>query len=72
MGMDVGDSHSRIAVGVCVMEKKVPSTAKKHILDWLRAFGEFEIIIFGDIIILEETTMKWPICDCFLLNQLPF
>jgi len=54
------------------MEKKVPSTAKKHILDWLRAFGEFEIIIFGDIIILEETTMKWPICDCFLLNQLPF
>lgn len=66
MGMDAGDSPSRITVGVCVMEKKVLSAPMTQILDRLRAFGEFEIIIFGDKVILEEPMTKWPICDCLI------
>ncbi|MCO5593914.1 hypothetical protein L7F22_047933 [Adiantum nelumboides] len=37
-----------------------------QILDRLRAFGEFEIFIFGDEVILEEPVDKWPPCDCLI------
>uniref|UniRef100_M8CQZ9 Inositol hexakisphosphate and diphosphoinositol-pentakisphosphate kinase n=1 Tax=Aegilops tauschii TaxID=37682 RepID=M8CQZ9_AEGTA len=44
----------RVAIGVCVMEKKVFCSPMEQILERLRAFGEFEIIIFGDKVILED------------------
>ncbi|KAI7731148.1 hypothetical protein M8C21_006556, partial [Ambrosia artemisiifolia] len=56
----------KIIVGVCVMEKKVFSAPMGQILDRLQAFGEFEIVYFGDRVILEEPVERWPICDCLI------
>ncbi|XP_020573009.1 inositol hexakisphosphate and diphosphoinositol-pentakisphosphate kinase 2-like isoform X2 [Phalaenopsis equestris] len=62
----------KIKIGVCVMEKKVKCGAEVHsapmgqILERLQAFGEFEIILFGDKVILEEPVEDWPICDCLI------
>ncbi|KMZ60976.1 hypothetical protein ZOSMA_55G00270 [Zostera marina] len=58
--------QSMIKIGVCVMEKKSSSAPMAQILDRLKAFGEFEIICFGDKIILEESIENWPICDCLI------
>ncbi|KAL2334150.1 hypothetical protein Fmac_015363 [Flemingia macrophylla] len=50
----------KITIGVCVMEKKVKcgykvfSAPMEHILQRLQVFGEFEVIHFGDKVILEE------------------
>lgn len=64
--------HKKITIGVCVMEKKVKcgsevfSAPMGQILDRLQAFGEFEVIHFGDKVILEDPIEKWPICDCLI------
>ncbi|KAG4128421.1 hypothetical protein ERO13_D09G020000v2 [Gossypium hirsutum] len=64
--------NKKITVGVCVMEKKVKcgsevfSAPMGQILDRLKAFGEFEVIYFGDKVILEEPIESWPICDCLI------
>ncbi|WVZ15663.1 hypothetical protein V8G54_013229 [Vigna mungo] len=50
----------KVKIGVCVMEKKVKchsevfSAPMGQIFDRLQAFGEFEVIHFGDKVILEE------------------
>ncbi|KAJ1698381.1 hypothetical protein LUZ63_006893 [Rhynchospora breviuscula] len=62
--MDEGEG--KITIGVCVMEKKAVSAPMEQILDRLRSFGEFEIIYFGDKVILEEPVERWPICDCLI------
>ncbi|XP_030447187.1 inositol hexakisphosphate and diphosphoinositol-pentakisphosphate kinase VIP2-like isoform X2 [Syzygium oleosum] len=56
----------KIRIGVCVMEKKVFSAPMVQILERLDAFGEFEIVIFGDKVILEYPAESWPICDCLI------
>ncbi|KAF8010844.1 hypothetical protein BT93_J1478 [Corymbia citriodora subsp. variegata] len=56
----------KIRIGVCVMEKKVFSAPMGQILERLDAFGEFEIVIFGDKVILEYPVESWPICDCLI------
>ncbi|KAE9590382.1 hypothetical protein Lal_00028141 [Lupinus albus] len=56
----------KIRIGVCVMEKKVFSAPMSQIFDRLQAFGEFEVIHFGDKVILEEPVESWPICDCLI------
>ncbi|XP_019442629.1 PREDICTED: inositol hexakisphosphate and diphosphoinositol-pentakisphosphate kinase-like isoform X2 [Lupinus angustifolius] len=56
----------KIKIGVCVMEKKLLSAPMSQILDRLQAFGEFEVIHFGDKVILEEPVESWPICDCLI------
>ncbi|PWA72426.1 ATP-grasp fold, Histidine phosphatase superfamily [Artemisia annua] len=60
------DMDRRIKIGVCVMEKKAFSAPMGEILERLQAFGEFEIIQFGDRVILEEPVERWPICDCLI------
>ncbi|KAJ3696088.1 hypothetical protein LUZ60_001465 [Juncus effusus] len=62
----MGVAGEKITIGVCVMEKKVLSAPMEQILDRLRAFGEFEIIVFGDKVILEDPVESWPICDCLI------
>jgi inositol hexakisphosphate/diphosphoinositol-pentakisphosphate kinase len=37
-----------------------------QILDRLRAFGEFDIIMFGDNVILKEPVEKWPVVECLI------
>ncbi|XP_028780469.1 inositol hexakisphosphate and diphosphoinositol-pentakisphosphate kinase VIP1 isoform X2 [Neltuma alba] len=65
-------SGRKITVGVCVMEKKVKygpeafSAPMWQILERLQAFGEFEIIYFGDKVILEDPIESWPVCDCLI------
>ncbi|XP_078171087.1 inositol hexakisphosphate and diphosphoinositol-pentakisphosphate kinase VIP2-like [Carex rostrata] len=62
----MGEAGDKITIGVCVMEKKAVSPPMEQILDRLRAFGEFEIIFFGDRVILEEPVESWPFCDCLI------
>ncbi|CAA7031348.1 unnamed protein product [Microthlaspi erraticum] len=73
MGVEEGAGVDRkIKIGVCVMEKKVKcgpevfSAPMGQIMDRLQAFGEFEIIHFGDKVILEDPVESWPICDCLI------
>ncbi|ESW11601.1 hypothetical protein PHAVU_008G044100 [Phaseolus vulgaris] len=57
---------NKITIGVCVMEKKVFSGPMEQILRRLQAFGEFEVVYFGDKVILEEPIESWPVCDCLI------
>ncbi|KAL2330035.1 hypothetical protein Fmac_017616 [Flemingia macrophylla] len=57
---------TKITIGVCVMEKKVFSAPMEQILQRLQAFGEFEVVHFGDKVILEEPIESWPVCDCLI------
>ncbi|KAK9698402.1 hypothetical protein RND81_08G101600 [Saponaria officinalis] len=62
----------KVKIGVCVMEKKVKcdseasSSPMGQILERLEAFGEFEVILFGDKVILEDPVESWPLCDCLI------
>ncbi|CAK9308952.1 unnamed protein product [Citrullus colocynthis] len=67
MEVEDNDVHQKkIRIGVCVMVKKVSSSPMRQILDRLEAFGEFEIIVFGDKVILEDPIERWPDCDCLI------
>ncbi|KAL7232416.1 hypothetical protein ACSBR2_010440 [Camellia fascicularis] len=61
-----GGVGKRIKIGVCVMEKKVFSAPMAQILERLQSFGEFEIVHFGDKVILEDPIKSWPVCDCLI------
>ncbi|KAF0917120.1 hypothetical protein E2562_016925 [Oryza meyeriana var. granulata] len=63
---DGSGGGGKIKIGVCVMEKKVSCSPMEQILERLRAFGEFEIVIFGDKVILEDPIESWPVCDCLI------
>ncbi|KAL1104323.1 hypothetical protein V6Z11_D04G059000 [Gossypium hirsutum] len=66
VGAGDGRGYKKIIVGVCVMEKKAFSAPMRQILDRIKAFGEFEILHFGDRVILEDPIESWPICDCLI------
>ncbi|CAO2816248.1 unnamed protein product [Amaranthus hypochondriacus] len=66
MAQNGGDVGRKIKLGVCVMEKKASSAPMKQILERLEAFGEFEITLFGDRVILEDPIESWPLCDCLI------
>ncbi|KAK9272087.1 hypothetical protein L1049_002456 [Liquidambar formosana] len=66
MEVEEGSVGKKIKIGVCVMEKKVFSAPMRQILERLEAFGEFEILYFGDKVILDEPLESWPICDCLI------
>ena len=56
------DSDDRIRLGICAMDKKARSKPMAEILSRLDE-KDFQVVFFGDDMILNRPVEEWPICD---------
>ena len=60
-------SAKPIRLGICAMEKKVNSKHMQNILNGLKQFEEFDIIIFSEDIIFNKDINEWPIVEAMII-----
>ena len=58
-------TSDRIRLGICAMDKKARSKPMAEILSRLEE-DIFEVVFFGDHVILNQPVQDWPICDVII------
>lgn len=57
--------ETKYVLGVCAMDKKAKSEPMQQILKRLTE-SQFEVIVFGDDMLLNRDMEEWPICDALI------
>eukprot|EP01083_Nonionella_stella_P118644 354271_1 len=64
--LHMADKVHKIRLGVCCMDKKFNSSRAKNVISRIQAYGDIEIIPFGDLALLHRPIEEWPRCDVLI------